>query len=54
MKKYTIEVTRVSFCTKDIEVEADSQEEAEQKALDAAPGFTFDDEVDAEYTIADN
>ena len=52
--KYTIEVTRVSFCTRDIEVEADSQEEAEEKALEEAPGLLFDDEVDAEYTIADN
>ena len=39
--KYTVSVTRIGYAHLDIEVEASSPEEAEQKALDEAGNHLF-------------
>jgi len=56
MEKYKIEVCRIGYGYKTIEVEATSQEEAENMALDEAGDHEFS-EKDAEYVLtnaADN
>jgi hypothetical protein len=50
MKKYKITVLRIGYAFKEIEVEADSQEEAKAAALEVAGGEEFS-ENNAEYEI---
>ena len=50
MPKFTIPVVRISYQHRDIEVEAETQEEANNKALDEAGNHLFD-EKNAEYQL---
>lgn len=50
MAKYQVSVTRVSYSTTTIEVEANTRAEAKEKALQEAPNHSFN-EYDAEYKI---
>lgn len=50
-RKFTVSVCRTSYQFTDIEVEADSQEEANELALDEAGGHTYS-EKSAEYSLA--
>lgn len=52
MPKFTIPVTRIGYGYRDIEVEAESQEEAENKALDEAGNYKFS-EKESDYIIQD-
>jgi len=53
LETYEIEVCRIGYGHKTIEVEATSQEEAEQIALDEAGSYEFS-EKDAEYVLPDS
>ncbi len=48
--KYEVEITRISYATITFGVEANSQEEAEEKAMDEACNTSFDEDT-AEYEI---
>lgn len=48
--RYEIEITRVSYSTLTFGVEANSEEEAQEKALDEARNTSFDED-DADYEI---
>ena len=48
--RYEIEITRVSYSTLTFGVEANSEKEAREKALDEARNTSFDDD-DADYEI---
>lgn len=48
--KYKIEVCRVGYSFRTIEVEADNEEQAEEIALDEAPNYEFS-EKDADYSV---
>ena len=48
MKKYEVSVTRIGYAHTTIEVEAESEEQAEQKAIDMAGNYDFS-EHDADY-----
>ena len=48
--KYEVEVTRVSYSTLTFGVEADSEEEAKDKALDCAYNTSFYED-DANYEV---
>jgi hypothetical protein len=50
MKKYTIEVCRISYAVREIQVEAETAEEAEETALDIAGNYSFSESA-AEYEI---
>jgi hypothetical protein len=57
MTTYIVNVCRISYASREIEVEANSAEEAEDKALDIAGNFHFneyDAEYDVDYTIPAN
>lgn len=51
MAKYNISVTRIGYACRTIEVEADSQAEAEDLALEEAPNLEFS-EHDSDYEIS--
>ena len=51
MTKRLVPIMRIGYAVKDIEVDADSQEQAEQEALDAAGSHDFSDHH-AEYQLA--
>ena len=48
--RYEVEITRVSYSTLTFGVEANSEEEAQEKALDEAYNTSFDED-DANYEI---
>lgn len=48
--RYEVEITRVSYSTLTFGVEANSEEEAQEKALDEACNTSFDED-DANYEI---
>lgn len=48
--RYEVEITRVSYSTLTFGVEANSREEAEEKAMDEAYNTSFDED-DANYEI---
>ena len=48
--RYEIEITRVSYSTLTFGVEANSEKEAPEKALDEARNTSFDED-DADYEI---
>jgi hypothetical protein len=50
MKKFEIDITRISYGNRLIEVEAETQEEAEAIALELALDEVFED-YDAEYKV---
>lgn len=50
MAKYSVLMLRISYAKHEIEVEADSQEEAQNKALDTAGNFEYN-EYHAEYEV---
>lgn len=50
-KIYVIEVTRTAYAKKTIEVEADTQEEANEAALKEAANVDFGSGYDADYDI---
>jgi hypothetical protein len=50
MKKFEIDITRISYGNKLIEVEAETQEEAEAIALELALDEVFED-YDADYKV---
>lgn len=55
MPTFSVEVTRIGYATKEIEVNADTQEEANAKALDEAGNHTFDEQAsDYELTNEPN
>jgi hypothetical protein len=41
MSKYTVGITRIGYGHRDLEIEADSQEEAEDKAIDEAGSYEY-------------
>lgn len=51
MAKYQINVTRIGYACRVIEVEAKSQEEAENLALEKAPNLEFSEHA-SEYEIS--
>lgn len=48
--KYEVEITRISYSTITFGVEANSKEEAEEKAMDEAYNTSFDEDT-ADYEI---
>lgn len=48
--KYKVTVTRTSYASREHVIEADSEEEATQKALDEAGDYEYS-EKDAEYEV---
>lgn len=52
MPIFNVAVTRIGYATKDFEVEADTQEEANEKALEAAGNHEFN-EKESDYALAD-
>ncbi len=54
MPKFTVSVCRIGYSIKEIEVEADTQEEANSKALDHAPNEVFDSEHASDYRLEDD
>jgi len=50
MKKFNVTVTRTSYSSRDIEVEAKNEKEAKEKAVDVAGDFEFS-ERDADYDV---
>jgi hypothetical protein len=50
MKKFEIDITRISYGNKLIEVEAETREEAEALALELALDEVFED-YDADYKV---
>lgn len=48
--RYEVEITRVSYSTLTFGVEASSEEEAQEKALDEACNTSFDEDT-ADYEI---
>lgn len=48
--RYEVEITRVSYSTLTFGVEANSREEAEEKAMDEAYNTSFDED-DADYEV---
>ncbi len=50
MPKYYVEVTRTSYSSRTLEIEARDDAEAEQKALDTAGNYEFS-EGNAEYDV---
>lgn len=55
MQTFTVEVTRIGYATKEIEVDAETQEEANQKALNEAGNYVFDEQTsDYELTNEPN
>lgn len=52
MPKFTIPVTRIGYGYRDIEVEAQSQEEANEKALNEAGNYEFS-ERESDYIVQD-
>lgn len=50
MKKFTVTVTRISYSSKEIEVEAENEDDAKEKALDEAGDHEFS-EKDADYKV---
>ena len=48
--KYEVEITRISYATITFGVEANSREEAEEKAMDEAYNTSFDEDT-AEYGV---
>ncbi len=51
--KYAITVCRIGYSYEKIEVEADTKEEAESKALSVAPDHEFTNEKDSDYVLED-
>jgi hypothetical protein len=51
--KFKITVRRTGYSYQEIEVEADTKEEAEGKALSEAPDHDFTNEKDSEYELLD-
>jgi hypothetical protein len=51
MKKFEVVVTRTAFSAKTIEVEAENEEQARQKAVDEAGGYEFPTEYAADYEV---
>lgn len=51
MSKFKIEVCRIGYSFRNIEVKADSLEEAQQKALDEAGDYLYN-EASSEYKIS--
>ena len=52
MPTFNVNICRIGYSTKDIEVEASTQEEANIKALDQAGNHCFDEQT-ADYELAD-
>ena len=50
MPKFQIEVIRIGYALREIEVEADTRQEADRKALDEAPSCLFS-EHHSEYKL---
>ena len=48
MAKFKIEVARISYASRIIEIEADTEEQAKEKAIDEAGNYEFS-EHDADY-----
>lgn len=51
MAKYIVDVCRISYCNRDIEVEAKTSKEAEKKALESIGNHDFSIEHTAEYEV---
>ena len=49
MKKFIVNIVRTSYSFKDIEVEAENEEQAKEKALEKAGDYEFS-EKSADYT----
>lgn len=54
MPKFTVPVCRIGYSIKEIEIEADTQEEADAKALEQAPNEVFDSEHASDYQLEDD
>lgn len=52
MATFSVAVTRIGYSTKDFEVEAETQEEANEKALEEAGNYEFS-EKESDYALAD-
>jgi len=52
MPTFKVAVTRIGYATKDFEVEAETQEEANEKALEEAGNYEFN-EKESDYALAD-
>lgn len=52
MPTFNVAVTRIGYATKNFEVEADTQEEANEKALEEAGNHEFS-EKESDYALAD-
>ena len=50
--KFTVPVVRIGYAVRDIEVEATTQEEANEKALDCAGGHDFNEHT-SDYKLGD-
>ncbi len=52
MRKYNVEVVRVSYCTKTFEVSAENEQDAKNKAFDLATDTDYSgSEYDCEYEV---
>lgn len=52
MKKYTVDVNRISYCSKTFEVNAENEQDARNKAFDLAADTDFSgSEYDYEYEV---
>jgi len=51
MPEFAVEVCRIAYAHKTIKVEAESQEEAEEKAVDIACNHDFPIENSSEYDV---
>jgi hypothetical protein len=52
MRKYNVEVVRVSYCSKTFEVSAENEQDAKNKAFDMAMDADYSgSEYDCEYEV---
>jgi hypothetical protein len=51
MKKYKVSITRIAYSCKEIEVRANTKQEAKDTALDEAGNYDFPSEHYAEYEV---
>lgn len=51
MKTFEVVVTRIAYSTKTIEVEAENEEQAKEKALDEAGEYEFPTEHSSDYKV---
>ncbi len=51
MPKFNVSVMRTAFQHQTFEIEADTEEEAERKAMDVAPNHSFPNASEADYEV---